>query len=421
MTNVDAGSSDPFLSFLGHARLPASLDCTGRSAVVVGGAMAGLAAAHALDTLGYDVVLYERQSYDTKRVNCGEAMTNCAMLPLEKTPENGFPNHTPEFEVEVYTGETGDRTLAGKGRFPSKHGYVTDRNVVERRWAELLDERGVTVEDGTGITKAEFESCSEEFDLVVDATGQPSMTSKVQGTTGEYAGAMTALNADVEGDFSDLYPNSLILFENYLGYSWAFPKTPTRANVGIGWAQSKQPDDYMEAFASACERNGWPVPTREEANVYTIPRGPSLDPRRTYLPDRRIVRVGDAAGIANRFTGKGISQAVESSYLMAKLAARHELVDYPDHLYKRLRNEYRLAYIVRGALEDGLPDLLGGVMDAVSGIDVEEVDRNPRKAFMRLARRPKLLAGLLSNETMRTRLYRAYTDDWEYKHVPGAV
>ncbi|WP_435318802.1 NAD(P)/FAD-dependent oxidoreductase [Haloarchaeobius sp. TZWSO28] len=420
MTRPDA-ETDPFLSYLGTYRLPDRLDRSGTSAAVVGGAMAGLAAAHALRTLNYDVTLYERQSYDEKRVNCGEAMTNVSMLPMAKTRQNGFANHTPAFDVEVYTGDTDDRQLAGKGRFPSEHGYVTDRNLVERTWAEQLADRGVDVVENHGVTKAEFESLQHDHDLVVDATGQPSMASKVEGKTGEYAGAMTALNADVEGDFSDLYPDSLIIFENYLGYSWAFPKSKTRANVGIGWAQDKKPGDYMEAFERACERNDWPVPTREQANVYTIPRGPSLDPRRTYLPEKRVVRVGDAAGIANRFTGKGISQAVESSYLMAKLAAENKLVDYPNHLYKRLRNEYRLAYIVRGALEDGRPDLLGGVMDAVSGIDVEEVDRNPKKAFLRLARRPKLLAGLLKNETMRTRLYRAYTDDWEYKHIPGAV
>jgi digeranylgeranylglycerophospholipid reductase len=127
--------------------------------------------------------------------------------------------------------------------------------------------------------------------------------------------------------------------------------------------------------------------------------------------------VGDAAGIANRFTGKGISQAVESSYLMAELAARDELDTYPDRLYRRMRSEYRLAYVVRGALEDGRPDILGGIMDAVSGIDVEAVDRDPRQAVSRLLRRPGLLAQLATNRTMLDRLYRAYTDQWEYTRL----
>jgi digeranylgeranylglycerophospholipid reductase len=265
------------------------------------------------------------------------------------------------------------------------------------------------------VTKSEFRDFSDRFDLVVDATGQPSMASKVDDTTGEYAGRMTALNAEVEGDFSALYPNSRILFENYLGYAWAFPKSESRANVGIGWAQDNLPDDYYQSFVAACERNGWPVPDRSATNVYTIPRGPSLDPERTWDAERRVARVGDAAGVANRFTGKGISQAVESSYLLAELAAADRLDDYPDELYGRMKNEYRLAYVVRGALEDGRPDILGGVMDAVSGIDVEAVDREPKHAFSRLVRHPILLAKLAANPTMLSRLLDAYTDDWEFR------
>ncbi|ADQ66720.1 flavin-dependent dehydrogenase [Halogeometricum borinquense DSM 11551] len=406
--------SDPFVSRLDPSTRRTARK-TGGSAVVVGGAMAGLAAAHALRALDWEVVLYERQSYAEKRVNCGEAMTGADAIPLPKTAEYGFANKPPAFEVDVFTGDTGSRTLAGKGVFPSTDAYVTDRNVVERKWAEQVAEDGVDVRESTGVTKAQFREFSEEFDLVVDATGQPSMASKVDGTTDEYAGRMTALNADVEGDFSDLYPNSLILFENYLGYSWAFPKSETRANVGIGWAQDNLPDDYYESFVAACERNGWPVPDRSAMNVYTIPRGPSLDPDRAWDAENCIARVGDAAGIANRFTGKGISQAVESSYLLAELAAEDRLDDYASELYDRMKNEYRLAYIVRGALEDGRPDILGGVMDAVSGIDVESVDREPKYAFSRLVRHPVLLAKLAANPTMLSRLLDAYTDNWEFR------
>ncbi|MFC6824654.1 NAD(P)/FAD-dependent oxidoreductase [Halopelagius fulvigenes] len=417
--NGIGGSGDPFLDRLDRETVRAARERAGR-AVVVGGAMAGLAAAHALSGLGWDVTLHERQRYEEKRVNCGEAMTDASSIPLPKTPEYGFANRPPEFEVRVYTGDTAGRTLAGRGVFPSRDGYVTDRNVVERRWAERVADAGVDVRDGAGVTKAAFRAFSEEYDLVVDATGQPSLTSKAERRTGEYAGRMTALNADVEGDFSELYPRAHILFENYLGYSWAFPKSETRANVGIGWAEGTLPKNYYEAFVAACERNGWPVPDRSATNVYTIPRGPSLDHSRTWDPRRRVARVGDAAGIANRFTGKGISQAVESSYLLARLVAEERIGDYPGELYRRMRDEYRLAYVVRGALEDGRPDILGGVMDAVSGIDVEDVDREPRYAVSRLLRRPVLLAKLAANRTMRSRLVDAYTDDWEYRRVAGS-
>jgi len=93
------------------------------------------------------------------------------------------------------------------------------------------------------------------------------------------------------------------------------------------------------------------------------------------------------------------------------------LVDYPDALYSRLRDEYRLAYVVRGALEDGRPDILSSVMEVVSGIDVEDVDRNPRKVFARLAKHPRLLANMLGSRPMVKRAYRAWTNDWEYRHL----
>ena len=403
-------ATDPFLDGAGFfPGLPVGYDDTaGRSAAVVGGAMAGLGAAHALSRAGYDVALYERQSYGGKRVNCGEAITDASLIPVEKTPENGFQCSTSAFEVRVR-----DDSEATSAYFPSARGYVADRNVVERRWAERLAEEGVSVREEASVSRAEFGDLVGEHDLVVDATGQPSIASRLGTTTDEYAGAMTAINADVEGDFSDRYPCGLIVFEDFLGYAWCFPKTESRANVGIGWAREASPDDFTSAFEDACERNGWPIPSGGAANVAIIPRGPSLDPRRTYDP-KGLVRVGDAAGIANRFTGKGISQAIHSSYLMAALAAHDRLAEYPRRLHGTMRPEYVLSYVVRGTLEDGRLDLLREILRVVDGIDVEDVDRNPRKALSRLARRPGLCARLLACPVIRRRAYRGLCDDWEY-------
>jgi digeranylgeranylglycerophospholipid reductase len=379
--------------------------------------MGGLAAAHALNAVGYEVELYERQSYDEKLVNCGEALTASSLVPIEKTAENGFPNDVPAFDVEVFTGTDPSRRLVGAGSFPSADGYITDRSVVERTWATRLEADGVAIHDGQSVSKAEFESLTAEHDLVVDATGQPSLTSKVTGRSNEYSGFMTAVNADVDGDFGELYPNATMVLENYVGYAWAFPKTARRANVGIGWAQRDRPDDYTTAMQTTCERNGWPVPTRENANVAIIPQGPSLNPTRLYEPELGVVRVGDAAGIANRFSGKGVSQAVHSSYIMAKHAATDRLAEYPMALHRAMRPEYLLAHVVRGVLEARRPKLLGKILQATSGLDVEEADRVPRKVLIRLLRHPLLFARLCSSPSLLRRTYEAYTDQWEYREL----
>lgn len=412
--------SDPFLNGAGHfPGISRRIDCGGRSAAVLGGAMGGLAAAHALHRLGYTVTLYERQSYAEKRVNCGEAMTAASAIPLEKVPDNGFVHRVDAMDVLVYSDSTASRRLVDQGRFSAADSYVTDRNVVERRWAEQLARAGVDIRDEHAVNKREFVGLTREHDLVVDATGQPSIASRVADTTDEYAGYMTALNADVEGDFAAVYPDTRIVLENHVRYAWAFPKSPTRANVGIGWAQQDRPDDYMAALEAACERNGWPTPTAAQTNVAIIPEGPSLDPARTYLPEWNTVRVGDAAGIANRFSGKGISQAIHSAYLMAALAAEDRLDSYPTELYALLRSEYLLAAIVRGVLEQRRPNLLGAIVRTVSGIDIEDADRTPSTVLSQIARHPRVFARVFSNSVILRRIYDAYTGNWEYRSERG--
>jgi len=375
--------------------------------------MAGLAAAAGFDDAGFVVELYERQSYDSKRVNCGEAMTAVSKIPLEPTVENGFLNPLPAMEVEVYDGIDADRHRTGAGTFPAADTYITDRNVVEQSWAEQLSEKGVDIHENQSITRTDFHEFTDEYDLVVDATGQPSLSSKALGTTNEYSGYMVALNSDVEGDFTELYPNSRIILENYTGYSWAFPKTSQRANVGIGWTVSDRPSDYMKALREACKRNGWPVPSQERTNVAIIPEGPSLDPDRTYLPEHSVVRVGDAAGIANRLTGKGISQAVESGFLAAELANSGQLHNFPDSLYQRMKTEYIFATVVRYFLETRNPKVLGAAIRAAAGIDIEDVDRSPSTVLLRLLRHPVLFARILSRRRVLNRVYGGMTNQWE--------
>ncbi|MFC6717162.1 NAD(P)/FAD-dependent oxidoreductase [Natrialbaceae archaeon GCM10025810] len=381
---------------------------------VIGGAMAGLAAAEGFHDSGFDVDLYERQSYTNKRVNCGEAMTAVSSIPLEPTEENGSLNQLPAMEVEVYDKASSGRRCTGRGEFTARNTYITDRNVVERTWAERFTQNGVAVHENQPISRTEFHEFTNMYDVIVDATGQPSLTSKALGTTDEYSGHLVALNADVEGDFTDLYPNSRIVLENYTGYSWAFSKTPTRANVGIGWVASERPDDYMAGLKAACKRNGWPEPSQNRTNIAIIPEGPSLDPACTYLPEYSVVRVGDAAGIANRLSGKGISQAVQSAYLAAELAADGRLHEYPDQLYRTMKAEYLLATIIRYFIEARKPQILGAAVRAGSGLDIEELDRSPGKVLARLAEHPILFGKMFLRSGVLRRVYAAMTGQWEF-------
>jgi digeranylgeranylglycerophospholipid reductase len=382
---------------------------------VVGGAVGGLAAAERFRSFA-DVTLFERQSYDDKRVNCGEAINDAPLVPLAKTPENGFCNAVEGFDVEIHRNTDRDESTPplAAPTIGVADGYVTDRNVVERRWAERLREGGVAVRENQNVTVADYRALVDEYDYVVDATGQPSLSMKALDATDNYTGDIVALNADVTGDFADVVDRPRIVFEGYVGYFWVFPKSPTRANVGIGWASEDRPDDYVAALYRACDRDGVPRPARSDVNLYTIPRGPSIDPALTN-PEEGVFLVGDAAGVANRYQGEGIGQAIRSSYLLAELVEAGREATYPERLTASMRREYLLATVMRGVWEAReSADLLAAVADAVDGLSVEDVTRRPGRVALRLLRRPRTAAALLATPEIRRRAVDAARDRWEY-------
>lgn len=390
-----------------------------KTVAIIGGSVSGLAVAHKLNqSEKFDrITVFERQTYDSKRVDCGEAINDSTLVPLEKTPENGFVNDVEGFQLRVYTGQnrSPDEKPLGVSNLDCDPGYICERDTVEQRWAENIESEGVTFEIGSSVSPSQYNSIIEEYDYVVDASGQPSLTLKARDERKEYTGDMVALNATVEGDFSAYKKWPRIFFEGFVGYSWSFPKSDTRANIGIGWAGDQRPDDYMAALEAAANRNGFPMPDREAVNIYTIPRGPSLDPSNVYYPEDNIFLVGDAAGIANRYQGEGICQGIRSSYLLCDLIEAGKEETYPDRLYELMKSEYRLATLMRGAwVEHEDPDLLAAVAEALEGLTIEDITRSPKTVIQRVAKHPTTATRLISDPGMLSRFYRAYTDSWEY-------
>jgi digeranylgeranylglycerophospholipid reductase len=389
---------------------------------ILGGAVSGLAAATGLaesDCIG-DIRIFERQKYSEKRVDCGEAINDSTLIPLEKTKENGFLNNVDGFQLQVYTGTRRDRNESplGISNLQCDAGYICDRDTIEAQWADKLSNQDVSFKTGSSVTTSEYWDIIDEYDYVIDATGQPSLTHKIRDMTGDYTGDMIALNATVEGDFDEYLDYPRIFFEGYVGYSWSFPKSDHSANVGIGWAGDERPDDYMSALEAAAQRNGFPVPDQDDVNVYTIPRGPSLDPEDTHIPEDSVFLVGDAAGIANRYQGEGICQGVRSAYLLSDLIINGEEEKYTTQLFNSMKSEYCLAHLMRGAwVEHENPELLASVAEAIEGLTIDDITRQPHRVVMRLLKHPRTAAGLIADRGMVGRVLNAYTDSWEYSQA----
>lgn len=386
---------------------------------ILGGAVSGLAAATKLNETDQveEIRVFERQKYDGKRVNCGEAINDSTLIPLEKTEENGFLNNVDGFQLRVYSGTNRDSGEQPRGisNLRCESGYICDRDTLEAKWANTLAEQGVSFETGSSVTASEYWDLIDEYDYVIDATGQPSLTSKVRDKVEDYTGDMVALNATVEGDFRDYVNYPRIFFEGFVGYSWSFPKSEHHANIGIGWAGDQRPDDYMAALEAAAERNGFPVPDRSDVNIYTIPRGPSLDPKNAHIPEDNVFLVGDAAGIANRYQGEGICQGVRSAYLLGELIADGRTAEYPTQLFDLMKSEYRLAHLMRGAwVEHEDPELLAGVAEALEGLTIDDITRQPHRVIGRVLKHPGVATKLIADPGMIKRFVNAYTDTWEY-------
>lgn len=175
----------------------------GQSVAILGGAVSGLAAATATNGIERidEIRVFERQEYDEKRVNCGEAINDSTLIPLETTEENGFLNNVDGFQLRVYTGtdRDPDETPLGVSTLRCEAGYICDRDTVEARWANKLADRGVSFETGTSITATEYQELVNTYDYIIDATGQPSLTHKVRDAVTDYTGDMVALNRQSKG------------------------------------------------------------------------------------------------------------------------------------------------------------------------------------------------------------------------------
>lgn len=384
----------------------------GTGVAILGGSIGGLAAAHKMNGIDEisEVRVFERQEYETKETYCGESINSSSLVPLEKTPENGFLNDVDGFQIRVYNGterSAGEGLLAASN-LQCEDGYITDRKTVEKQWARSLAEQGVIFETGTTVSPSEYHEIVSEYDYVVDATGHPPLTSRVRDEFPEYSGLTIALNATVTGDFSEYSSRPRLYFENYHGYSWAFPKSPTEANIGIGWPGDHRPDDYMEALERTGERNRFPVPDRKHVNISTIPRGPSIHPKLTHFSEDNVFLVGDAAGISNKYHGEGICQAIRSSYLLGDLLEDGRESEYAVRLFNKMNLEYRLSHLIQGAfIEHRDPQLFADVVTAIEGLTIEEITRKPSRVINRILNDADLTARLMGNGMMISRVVNA--------------
>ena len=141
-----------------------------------------------------------------------------------------------------------------------------------------------------------------------------------------------ALEADLKIDFIDRYPMEFDFSKSKNGYYWIFPKDD-HVNIGMYSTDSNARLNTQKLFEYAKRRFG-------SKRLEAIKGYPICTNGFNYRPDsKRILLVGDAAGLAERLLGEGISFALKSGQMAAAsiIESKTGVVSARDLYLKKLK------------------------------------------------------------------------------------
>lgn len=307
------------------------------SIAIIGGGPAGLSAAIRAAELGLKVILYEKGKIGTG-IRCAEGFIDT--LGCLGKPESGVL-----FKVD------NGIFFAGKAHFVSfsqDHGiWMIDRSIWQISLAKKAQALGVSIKEKFPIGKNQLSKLSDEYSYVIDASGAPSVTSRMYGFVPDYLNnAMLLAQYVIEGDFRFLGKNTLkASFETQnFGYHYIFPKGNNIANVGVGQYHSsdKGTKTYLRKELDR-------ILKKERLDGYRIQRKisgftPSLSVNRLIWGN--ILLVGDAAALCSPLHGGGVDTACISGRIAAEIIASQKVNLYPISLWevlgKKLVRENRI-------------------------------------------------------------------------------
>lgn len=271
--------------------------------LVVGGGPGGLSAAIHAARRGHRVKLVEKYRIG-ENIRCAEGFFD-ALKKLGK-PSAGVKFKVEKLIVKIKNTHEVDMRMLNL--------WMIDRSEWQKSLAEEALEAGAVIEENCPVSPKDLESLKRDYDVIIDASGAPSVTSMAYGFSTLYKqNCGKTVQLTLEGDFSHIVPNFKVgLLPGLFGYYWIFPKGPSSANVGIG-NFGREPVKLRNLLEQVLEiegLSGYRV-TREIGGICPT----RMLPRLSY---DNILLVGDAAGLTSPLHGGGIDMALLSGMLAAR-------------------------------------------------------------------------------------------------------
>jgi digeranylgeranylglycerophospholipid reductase len=320
------------------------------SIAIIGGGPAGLSAAIRAAELGLKVVVYEKGKIGSG-IKCAEGFIDT--LGYLGKPESGVLFKVSN--VNFYAGKAHHINLG------EEHGlWMIDRSTWQAFLAKRACELGVSITEHYPIRNKQLSELSDDFSYVIDASGAPSVTSRMYGFVPDYLkNAALLAQYVIEGDFRFLGKNALkASYEpQKFGYHYIFPKGNHIANVGVGrfhaGQRGKKPNLRKELDR---------ILINEGLDGYRITKkvsgfAPSLSIHKLIW--KNVLLVGDAAALCSPLHGGGVDTACISGRIAAELIASQKVDLYPFRLWEVLGKKLVMEKRVRSLWQFiGYPFLL---------------------------------------------------------------
>lgn len=324
---------------------------------IVGAGPAGSAAAWHLATRGHAVTLFDRAEFPRDKT-CGDwltpsALSELAVLGLDADAlRRGAPDHT-----------TITRTLlVAPGGGKSAHESAMPGRCIPRRaldamlLAQATRVGGVFIRSTLRDVRRDAPALGT-YDHLIDARGAAVGRPNAIGLRAYWTVPREALSADLAAQVS-LHTDG----EFRRGYGWIFPvhadAATVRFNVGVGlWKEDSRRGQTVADFLAhflASHQAAHAICAAATESTRPVGYPVALGGWRNRVAADGVLRIGDAAALADPLTGDGIGNALASGRLVAEAidAARSgdALAQWQRSCDAMLAPELRRAFILRQLL-----------------------------------------------------------------------
>lgn len=353
--------------------------------LIVGAGPAGSTLSHFLLKEGIEHLLIDKSSFPRDKI-CGDGITVDVINVLKRInpelpqkfantanilPSWGFSFHGPkgqDLRVDLkdqlpiapfFTARRIDLDQFLIDELPTKEHFYSECSLLGLQ----RNEKGILAQLNHKGEKKEIQ-CK----IVIGAEGEKPIVTKLLGLDHyrEKEHLIAAIRIYHEG-VKGFHPNNHLefFFDKSLlpGYFWAFPLSNNEANVGLGMVStqiSKRKLNLKKMFEQVKSTNILIKPMFEEAVALESIKGwglPTITKKRLIAGDNYAL-IGDAGGIIEPFTGKGIGPGMMSARIASEHIAEalkkkeYNLMSYHNHMYRYYSGEIKTGYTLQKSLKN---------------------------------------------------------------------